>query len=113
MSRIGAHTPISDEEATEWATRMVRDAEEMELLYNKGEWEEFVHLKLGIERGSFPSPAQRKGLVAGAENLWGDLGFAGVKVRTFEIRGVTQKRIVDSRGVFRSWDYVRKSILHV
>lgn len=108
MPKPGQHTPISDEEAEDWARRMVRDAEDLNEIWNADEWEEFTFLKLGIEKGSFPSPAARDVLARGRSFLTGELVEAGISTQVvYPLPGVPQTVIRDALGRFMSWSQAK------
>ncbi len=111
MPKVGQHTPISDEEAEDWARRMIRDAEDLGQIWNADEWEDFTFMKLGIEKGSFPSPAARDVLQRGRSFVTGGLIEAGVTSQTvFPRPGKPQVVIRDPLGRFISWTQAKKLI---
>ncbi len=67
MTRKGAHTPITDDEAEEWVRRMIGSEEDLGMTFGSDEWEEFVRSKIEAERGYEPTDAQlrRMGEVRG------------------------------------------------
>ncbi|GAI91263.1 unnamed protein product [marine sediment metagenome] len=112
MPRAGQHTPISDEEAEEWARRMVRDAEDLDTLWDADEWEDFTFYKLGIERGKYPSPAARNVLATGRSYLAGEVMEGGFTTTRPFIARPEQVRIRDLvTGRFISWENVQKAIV--
>jgi len=111
MPKPGQHTPISDEEAEDWATRMIRDAEDLDELWNADEWEEFTFLKLGFEKGTYPSPAARDVLARGRSFLAGEVMEAGFKTEVVYPRpGIPQTVIRDPLGRFTGWSDVKRVI---
>ncbi len=112
MPKPGEHTPITDEEAEEWAKRMVRDAEDLDTLWDADEWEEFAFYKLGIEKGTFPSPAARDVLARGRSFLVSEVIEAGFSTQVLYPRpGVAQTVIRDALGRFSSVSAVKAALV--
>ena len=111
MPKRGQHTPITDEEAEDWARRMIRDAEDLDEIWNADEWEEFTFYKLGIEKGTFPSPAARDVLARGRSFLTGGLMEAGISTQVVYPRpGIPQTVIRDPLGRFISWGQAKRAL---
>lgn len=111
MPKPGQHTPISDEEAEEWARRMIRDAEDLDEIWDADEWEDFTFMKLGIEKGTFPSPAARDVLARGRSFLTGGLIEAGISTQVVYPRpGIPQTVIRDPLGRFISWGAAKRAL---
>ncbi|MBA7575780.1 hypothetical protein ES708_17616 [subsurface metagenome] len=111
MTKKGGHTPITDEEAEDWARRMIRDAEDLDEIWEADEWEDFTFMKLGIEKGSFPSPAARDVLARGRSFLTGGLIEAGISTQVVYPRpGIPQTVIRDPLGRFISWGQAKRAL---
>ncbi|MBA7618508.1 hypothetical protein ES703_25835 [subsurface metagenome] len=74
----GKNTPISDEEAEEWARRMVVEEEDLLATGSFDDWRDFVATKFDMERGVHVTPAQlgvlERGRMTGFEK-WEEAGF--------------------------------------
>lgn len=111
MTKAGQHTPITDEEAEDWARRMIRDAEDLDEIWDADEWEDFTFMKLGIEKGSFPSPPARDVLARGRSFLTGKLIEADITTQIVYPRpGIPQTVIRDPRGRFISWAGAKRAL---
>ncbi len=111
MPKPGQHTPISDEEAEDWARRMIRDAEDLGQIWNADEWEDFTFMKLGIEKGSFPSPAARDVLLRGRSFVTGGLIEAGISTQIVYPRPDKPQTVIrDPLGRFISWKTARRAL---
>ena len=117
MPKPGTNTPISDEEAIEFANRMAtgdsleESLDGAEAMRASGVWREFVADKLRDNRGVEPSNAVLNVLERGREGAYIDLPRIGITAEVVHPRpGVNQRVYRDSRGRFTSAATVRALI---
>ncbi|GAI73782.1 unnamed protein product, partial [marine sediment metagenome] len=85
--------------------------EDLDEVWNADEWEDFTFTKLGIEKGTYPSPAARDVLARGRSFLTGGLIEAGISTQVVYPRpDVPQTVIRDPLGRFISWGQAKKAL---